>query len=325
MGVTGGKLLSLTGTSGTALERILLETSAIYTATVETQESDRSGRTLPLDIRVSRRAVEVRTQPHITFAKPSASAARLLEPSLRDLLASPKLFRDLPLRATAFSALSAEGPHVRVVAMAEPVEPNVKLESLGAGTAEQGRESRRPVACDYGGSRPVPGVRRDGGGGWRYRLRLAAIDTAGRSGSVDYDVTAEIARSGPLKIGSIVPGLSRGGAFVPRMQFTTEPLAVAYVELEGAPAGARVNAMLEIAQTLNGSPLVSVPLSIEAAAGNRYNAMGSVAIGVEEMTKLGVRNLYLMPLLTFGLPEPELAAFRDVVFPRLTTAGLRAG
>jgi 5,10-methylenetetrahydromethanopterin reductase len=47
------------------------------------------------------------------------------------------------------------------------------------------------------------------------------------------------------------------------------------------------------------------------------------AARIIEMTKLGVRNLYLMPLLTFGLPEPELAAFRDVVFPRLAAAGLR--
>ena len=48
------------------------------------------------------------------------------------------------------------------------------------------------------------------------------------------------------------------------------------------------------------------------------------AARIVEMTKLGVRNLYLMPLLTFGLPEPEIAAFRDVVFPRLRAAGLRA-
>ena len=36
-----------------------------------------------------------------------------------------------------------------------------------------------------------------------------------------------------------------------------------------------------------------------------------------ETAKLGVRNLYLMPLLTFAPPEREIAAFRDVVFPRL--------
>jgi 5,10-methylenetetrahydromethanopterin reductase len=41
------------------------------------------------------------------------------------------------------------------------------------------------------------------------------------------------------------------------------------------------------------------------------------------MTRLGIRNLYLMPLLTFAPPEPEIDAFRDVVFPRLTAAGVR--
>jgi 5,10-methylenetetrahydromethanopterin reductase len=44
---------------------------------------------------------------------------------------------------------------------------------------------------------------------------------------------------------------------------------------------------------------------------------------IAEMTALGVRNLYLMPLLTFAPPEQEIAAFRDVVFPHLRAAGLR--
>ena len=41
------------------------------------------------------------------------------------------------------------------------------------------------------------------------------------------------------------------------------------------------------------------------------------AARILEMAKLGVRNLYLMPLETFAPPEAEIAAFRDVVFPRL--------
>jgi hypothetical protein len=41
------------------------------------------------------------------------------------------------------------------------------------------------------------------------------------------------------------------------------------------------------------------------------------------MSKLGVQNLYLMPFQTFTAPEPEVRAFRDVVFPRLRAAGLR--
>jgi 5,10-methylenetetrahydromethanopterin reductase len=49
----------------------------------------------------------------------------------------------------------------------------------------------------------------------------------------------------------------------------------------------------------------------------------AAAARIAEMTRLGVRNLYLMPLLTFAPPEAEIAAFRDTVFPRLATAGLR--
>lgn len=46
------------------------------------------------------------------------------------------------------------------------------------------------------------------------------------------------------------------------------------------------------------------------------------ATRIGELTKLGVRNLYLMPLETFTPPAREIAAFRDVVFPRLGAAGL---
>jgi 5,10-methylenetetrahydromethanopterin reductase len=44
---------------------------------------------------------------------------------------------------------------------------------------------------------------------------------------------------------------------------------------------------------------------------------------IVEMTKLGARNLYLMPFQTFAAPESEIAAFRDVVFPHLRATGLR--
>ena len=44
---------------------------------------------------------------------------------------------------------------------------------------------------------------------------------------------------------------------------------------------------------------------------------------ISEMAKLGVQSLYLMPTLTFAPPQQEIAAFRDVVFPRLAHAGLR--
>jgi 5,10-methylenetetrahydromethanopterin reductase len=42
-----------------------------------------------------------------------------------------------------------------------------------------------------------------------------------------------------------------------------------------------------------------------------------------ELRKAGVKSLYLMGFQTFAAPEPELRAFRDVVFPRLRAEGLR--
>jgi 5,10-methylenetetrahydromethanopterin reductase len=42
---------------------------------------------------------------------------------------------------------------------------------------------------------------------------------------------------------------------------------------------------------------------------------------IMEMTKVGVTNLYLMPLQTFVGPEQDVRAFRDVVFPGLRAEG----
>jgi 5,10-methylenetetrahydromethanopterin reductase len=48
------------------------------------------------------------------------------------------------------------------------------------------------------------------------------------------------------------------------------------------------------------------------------------AARIADMTRLGVRNLYLMTFQTFVGPEAEVHAFRDTVFPRLRASGLRS-
>jgi 5,10-methylenetetrahydromethanopterin reductase len=69
-----------------------------------------------------------------------------------------------------------------------------------------------------------------------------------------------------------------------------------------------------------------VPDEVVAELADALGLVGTPARCAEriaEMTKLGVRNLYLMPLQTFTPPAQEVRAFRDVVFPRLAAAGLR--
>ena len=279
VGVTGGKLLSLTGSTGTGMERVVRETAAYYLASVDTQQSDRSGRTQALNVNVSRRGVEVRSAPHITFAKPDSTSAKMLQPSLRDMLSTAILFRDLPLRAAAFPALGTDGQNVRVVTLAEPVESGVKLESLAAVLFDRdGKVASQWLAtADELKRSPVMGAMSAPPGA--YRLRVAAIDTTGRSGTADYDVEAEIVRTGALKLSSLVLGLSREGGFMPKLQFTSEPLAIAYVEMEGVKEGDKVVAAVELAQTLNGPAIVSVPLAVLPSGEARWVAMGSIAVG----------------------------------------------
>ena len=69
-----------------------------------------------------------------------------------------------------------------------------------------------------------------------------------------------------------------------------------------------------------------VPDDVIAELCEAYGLIGTAedcAARIAEMAKLGVRNLYLMPCLTFAPPEKEVDAFRDVVFPRLRGLGLR--
>jgi hypothetical protein len=114
------------------MDRVVRENAAYYVASVESHQGDYSGHSQQLDVNVARRGIEVRSLPSLTLATDPATA-KLSRPSLRDMMTTPRIFRDLPLRAGAFAALAGEGEKIRVVIIAEPADPGVKLESAVAG------------------------------------------------------------------------------------------------------------------------------------------------------------------------------------------------
>lgn len=280
-GVTRGKLLQLTGSAETALGRVARETAAHYLAAITPERNDRSGRSQELDVKVKRSGVEVRTRNHITFGKPEPAFGRVTDPSPREMLSTTAVFRDLPLRGAGFAAFGgAEGDSVSIVTLVEPVQPDVKITSLLAAIFnDEGRSvSHWAATAEEMQRSPIIGAMPAQPGS--YRLRVAAIDATGRAGTIDYSVNAESVRTGPLKLSSLLLGLSRGGTFVPKLQFTTEPVAIGYLEMYGAAAGAKVTATLEVAGSLNGPALMPpVRLAIEAAGKDRYVAKGAVPIG----------------------------------------------
>lgn len=278
-GTTGGRMLRLTGAADPA-SVVLRESSAYYLASIEPQPIDRERRLQPVEARVSRPGVEVRSRPSVRFARVDPlTASRPPAPSPREMLGTTAVFRDLPLRVSAYSSPDPESKTLKVLTITEPVEPAVKFGSLVAALFDRDNKLvanwvATPADLERGtviGAMPAePGF---------YRLRVAAIDTTGRAGTADYDVTAEIVQTGSLKLSSIVLGLSREGGFLPRLQFSTEPVVIAHLEMYGAAPGARLTAALELAGTLNGPSMLTVPLTIERAAEGRYIATAAVPIG----------------------------------------------
>jgi hypothetical protein len=136
--------------------------------------------------------------------------------------------------------------------LTEPVDPSIKFAHLMAALFNpEGKPVAHWVATKEELERtPVIGAIPAPPGA--YRLRVAAIDTTGLGGSTEYEFETDLPSTGPLKLSSIVLGLSRGGAFIPKLQFTDEPVAIGYVEMYGAAAGLSVNATIEIARSLNG-------------------------------------------------------------------------
>ena len=227
-GVTGGERLHLAATGDATLVKIARQSAAYYMLGFEVSPGDRNNASRQIDVRVAREGVSVRARPSVTIPRldtRAASKAQTVTP--RAMLREARAFRDLPLRGVGYVSHNPEDGKIKIVCLMEPTEPSVQLNAASAGLFDEGGRLVAQWTADaksLGGPAVMgallaskPGI---------YRLRMAATDAAGRSGSADYQVVAEVPTVGGVKISSLVLGLSRGG-FVPRMLFGNEPVALA--------------------------------------------------------------------------------------------------
>jgi len=272
-GATGGTRLPLDATGTGSLVRVAKETSAYYVAELEAERNEVFNRSRPLAVRVVRSGVTVRARPEITFV---AGARRARGSRIEDLLVSGDTVTDVSLRAAGFTVREAEG-RVRVGVVVEPIEPGTSLASVGALLVEgNGRIAARWIGRDAA-QRPLLGAMAVPPG--TYRLRVAAIDSADRSGVVEEIVEARLASVGPLSLGSLMLGVSRNAGVVPQLEFGAEPSAIASFDIYGGAAGMGLMATLEVARELEGPPLVALPLTLTRADEGRVVATSTVPIG----------------------------------------------
>jgi hypothetical protein len=216
----------------------------------------------------------VRARPEITLADRPRNGAIPL--AVKDLLASTDAFTGLRLRTGGFTVRDSEGK-LRLGVVVEPAEPGISLTSAGAIlVAADGQVVSHWFAKDAS-ERPLLGAMAVAPG--TYRLRVAAIDGAGRAGAAEETIEAELATVGPLSLGSLVLGVSRDGTRTPQLEFGAEPTAIAYFDIYGGAAGLPLSARVELARDTDGPAVVTLPLALTRADAGRVVASGTLPLG----------------------------------------------
>jgi VWFA-related protein len=268
-GVTGGEIFRLMATPpDDVFARVARESAGYYIASFEPDDAERNGQPHHLSVRALRDHVTVRAGPQLLIARVDAPAALTPQTVLRE----PPLRRDLPLRVTAYPARDPSGSGVRILAVAEPIDPGAKLTGAAFGVfGPEGRlVARSTSTADDLRTRPLLAAIPVTAG--TYRVRVAATDALGRAGSADVELDANLTEAGPLQASGLALGVVRADAFEPRMEFGTDAAAVVYLELYGSvPRRETLSVAMEIGETLGGPPLGTIPARVSQAdeAGRR--------------------------------------------------------
>lgn len=282
--VTGAPLFHLVADSEPGLSRVAREASGYYLATFDIAREDRRGAAYDINVKSSRPNVAVRSRPKIVVAPTAAAGAPGgAPPTPRDMLRTSRPFRDLALRATGYASRPrGGGSSLNVVALFETVEKDVTLTAASAGLFDgSGRlvaqwnagagDTGKPGTLVALAMSAPPGV---------YRLRVAAVEANGRAGAVDTEIEAELAPAGSLKLSSLMLGLSRNNGFSPRLLFTTETSAIAYLEIFDATPETKASAIFELSRTANGPALLQFPAGLDPTSEpGRYQVMTTIPVG----------------------------------------------
>jgi VWFA-related protein len=259
-GVTGGEIFRLMTTApDDVFARVARESAGYYVATFEPDAGERTGQPHHLAVRALRNHVTVRSGSQVLIARADGPVAPTPQTVLRD----PQVRRELPLRVTAYSARDPSGSGVRILAVAEPVDPAVRLTGAAFGVfgAEGRLVARSTSTADDLRTRPLLAAIPVEAGA--YRVRVAATDALGRAGSADFELDARLIAAGPLAASGLALGVARAGSFEPRMEFAGDAAAVVYLELYGSvPRRDALTVTVEIGETLAGPPLGSMPARV---------------------------------------------------------------
>ncbi len=273
-GTTGGTRLPLDATGTGSLLRVARESSAYYVAELEPASGEVFGRSRRLSVRVARPGVTVRARPDIVLT--DTAPARTTRLTISDILGSTEAATELRLRVGSFTVRDPDGK-LRVGMLLETVDSSVTLASAGVLLIDGSDRVVTHWHARDATERPLIGALSVPPG--PYRVRAAAIDSAGRPGAAEADIDVGLTQVGGLSLGSLLLSVTRDGVSFLQLEFGSELTARASFDIYGGTEGQRLSATLEVSRTLDGPAMATVPLALTRADDARVVATGVVPLG----------------------------------------------
>jgi VWFA-related protein len=274
------------------LDRLRNEISAHYMLGVEPAERDRDGRPHQIRVQVGRQNVQVRARRQVQYAVLKANTWSR-DVVMARVLRSPAANTQLPMRLSTYTFRDAAPNKVKLILAAEIDPESMEKElDLAIGFAVFDEVGKAVLSGQerkiYSANTDLPiryelAVAVDPG---TYRLRLAAVDMAGKSGSVERDVPAFGMTNHELALGDLILSAVREGRGndlrAPVVLRVADGQLATYTELYTNKPGALddTKVTFEIADTADGPALQATVAEIrERADQSMRQALAVVPVG----------------------------------------------
>jgi VWFA-related protein len=281
-GAARGALFRLNGSDSRPFERILREISGYYLLAFEPTDADRDGRPHRIDVSLARGGGDLRARQ--AFRLPRGTPSIPPGDRMVALLRSTKIATDVPVRVATYSYAEPNSANLRVVVSAEAGSTSggaassamlgfVLIDSRGVIAASGARDTD---TARYAFSAVVPQG--------SYSLRVAALDSTGRSGSVQRPFDARVVQGGVLRVSDLILAETpeRDDAPLdPIIDRVSASMLTAYLEVYAADETAlrSTTVRFDIAREGTAAATITAPATVTVRAGGWAIARAELPVG----------------------------------------------
>jgi VWFA-related protein len=269
-GRSRGSLFRIAANPQYVFDRLRNEISSHYMLAVEPADRDRDGRPHQIRVQVGRQGVEVRARRQVQYTvRNDSNWSR--DVVMGRVLRSPSANTELPIRLSTYTFRDADPNKVKVILSAELDPESMEKElDVALGFAVFDNQGKPVLSGQerkiYSANTTLPiryelAVAVDPG---NYRVRLAAVDAAGKAGSVEREVTAFGMTNHELALGDLVLSSIRQSAGnadlrMPVVLQVTDGMLGTYTEIYTNKPGTLddTKVVFEVADTADGPTLQS--------------------------------------------------------------------